>query len=246
MSKQPAIIVDNVSMKFNLSKEKVDSLKDYIIKSIKKEIKYNEFWALQNVSFTVEKGDRVGILGLNGAGKSTLLKVIAGVFKPTEGSVTKHGKMVPLLELGAGFDPQYTGKENIYLYGAMLGYSKSFIEEKFDEIVEFSELKEFIDVPIKNYSSGMKARLGFSIATLVSPDILILDEVLSVGDAKFRKKSEKKVLSMFDKGVTVLFVSHSLQQVQRLCNKAMILEKGKLIAYGDIDEISEQYEKMID
>ena len=244
MSKQPAIIVDNVSMKFNLSKEKVDSLKDYIIKSIKKEIKYNEFWALQNVSFTVEKGDRVGILGLNGAGKSTLLKVIAGVFKPTEGSVTKHGKMVPLLELGAGFDQQYTGKENIYLYGAMLGYSKSFIEEKFDEIVEFSELKEFIDVPIKNYSSGMKARLGFSIATLVSPDILILDEVLSVGDAKFRKKSEKKVLSMFDKGVTVLFVSHSLQQVQRLCNKAMILEKGKLIAYGDIDTISKQYEKM--
>ena len=227
MSKRPAIIVDNVSMKFNLSKEKVDSLKDYIIKSIKKEIKYNEFWALQNVSFTVEKGDRVGILGLNGAGKSTLLKVIAGVFKPTEGSVTKHGKMVPLLELGAGFDQQYTGKENIYLYGAMLGYSKEFIDEKYDEIVKFSELKDFIDVPIKNYSSGMKSRLGFSIATVVSPKILILDEVLSVGDAKFRKKSEKKVLSMFDSGVTVLFVSHSLAQVQRICNKAMILEKGK-------------------
>ena len=243
MSK-PAIIVDNVSMKFNLSKEKVDSLKDYIIKSIKKEIKYNEFWALQNVSFTVEKGDRVGILGLNGAGKSTLLKVIAGVFKPTEGTVTKHGKMVPLLELGAGFDPQYTGKENIYLYGAMLGYTKEFIDEKYDEIVKFSELKDFIDVPIKNYSSGMKSRLGFSIATVVSPKILILDEVLSVGDAKFRKKSEKKVLSMFDSGVTVLFVSHSLAQVQRICNKAMILEKGKLIAYGDIDTISKQYEKM--
>ena len=233
MSK-PAIVVDNVSMKFNLSKEKVDSLKDYIIKSIKKEIKYNEFWALQNVSFTVEKGDRVGILGLNGAGKSTLLKVIAGVFKPTEGTVTKHGKMVPLLELGAGFD----------LYGAMLGYSKAFIDEKYDEIVKFSELKEFIDVPIKNYSSGLKSRLGFSIATVVSPKILILDEVLSVGDAKFRKKSEKKVLSMFDSGVTVLFVSHSLAQVQRICNKAMILEKGKLIAYGDIDTISEQYEMM--
>ena len=243
---KPAVVLDNVSMKFNLSKEKVDNLKDYLIKFIKKEIKYNEFWALQNVNFEVQKGDRVGILGLNGAGKSTLLKVIAGVFKPTEGKVIKNGRLVPLLELGAGFDPQYTGRENIYLYGAMLGYSKSFIEEKFDEIVEFSELKEFIDVPIKNYSSGMKARLGFSIATLVSPDILILDEVLSVGDAKFRKKSEKKVLSMFDKGVTVLFVSHSLQQVQRLCNKAMILEKGKLIAYGDIDEISEQYEKMID
>ena len=245
MSKQPAIIVDNVSMKFNLSKEKVDSLKDYIIKSIKKEIKYNEFWALQNVSFTVEKGDRVGILGLNGAGKSTLLKVIAGVFKPTEGSVTKHGKMVPLLELGAGFDQQYTGKENIYLYGAMLGYSKEFIDSKFDEIVKFSGLKKFLDVPLKNYSSGMKSRLGFSIATIVEPEILILDEVLSVGDAKFRKKSEKKILSMMDKGVTVLFVSHSLEQVKRICTKAMILENGSIRSIGDIDTVSAEYEEMI-
>ena len=238
-----AIEVDNVSMKFNLSREKVDSLKDYIFKTIKREIQYNEFWALKNVSFSVEKGDRVGILGLNGAGKSTLLKVISGVFKPTEGHVDKHGKMVPLLELGAGFDPQYTGKENIYLYGAMLGYTKKFIDSKYDEIVEFSELQKFMDVPVKNYSSGMKSRLGFSIATVVEPKILILDEVLSVGDAKFRKKSEKKIMSMFDSGVTVLFVSHSLEQVQRLCNKAMILEKGKLIAYGDIDPISEQYSK---
>ena len=206
----------------------------------------HEFKAVDNVSLKINKGEIFGIVGPSGAGKSTLLKVIAGVFKPTEGSVTKHGKMVPLLELGAGFDQQYTGKENIYLYGAMLGYSKEFIDEKYDEIVKFSELKDFIDVPIKNYSSGMKSRLGFSIATVVSPKILILDEVLSVGDAKFRKKSEKKVLSMFDSGVTVLFVSHSLAQVQRICNKAMILEKGKLIAYGDIDEISEQYEKMID
>ena len=240
-----AIEVDNVSMKFKLSREKVDSLKDYIFKTIKREIQYNEFWALKNVSFSVEKGDRVGILGLNGAGKSTLLKVISGVFKPTEGHVDKHGKMVPLLELGAGFDPQYTGKENIYLYGAMLGYTKKFIDSKYDEIVEFSELQKFMDVPVKNYSSGMKSRLGFSIATVVEPKILILDEVLSVGDAKFRKKSEKKIMSMFDSGVTVLFVSHSLEQVQRLCNKAMILEKGKLIAYGDIDPISEQYSKMI-
>ena len=224
-----AIEVDNVSMKFNLSREKVDSLKDYIFKTIKREIQYNEFWALKNVSFSVEKGDRVGILGL----------------KPTEGHVDKHGKMVPLLELGAGFDPQYTGKENIYLYGAMLGYTKKFIDSKYDEIVEFSELQKFMDVPVKNYSSGMKSRLGFSIATVVEPKILILDEVLSVGDAKFRKKSEKKIMSMFDSGVTVLFVSHSLEQVQRLCNKAMILEKGKLIAYGDIDPISEQYSKMI-
>jgi len=241
---KPAIEVDNVSMKFSLSREKVDSLKDYIFKTIKREIQYNEFWALKNVSFTVEKGDRVGILGLNGAGKSTLLKVISGVFKPTEGHVDKHGKIVPLLELGAGFDPQYTGKENIYLYGAMLGYTKKFIDSKYDEIVEFSELQKFMDVPVKNYSSGMKSRLGFAIATVVEPKILILDEVLSVGDAKFRKKSENKILSMFDSGVTVLFVSHSLEQVKRLCNKAMILEKGQLIAYGDIDPIAEQYSEI--
>ena len=178
-----AIEVKDISMKFNLSQEKLDSLKEYMIKFIKRQIKYNEFWALKNISFKVEKGDRLGILGLNGAGKSTLLKVIAGVFKPTEGSVIRHGRIVPLLELGAGFDPQYTGKENIYLYSSVLGYSKQFVNEKYDEIVEFSELKEFIDVPLKNYSSGMRSRLGFSIATLVEPEILILDEVLSVGDA---------------------------------------------------------------
>ena len=245
MSK-PAIVVDDVSMKFNLSKEKVDSLKEYVIKSLRHEISYQEFWALKNVNFTVNQGDRVGILGLNGAGKSTLLKVIAGVFKPTTGKVTKYGKVAPLLELGAGFDPQYTGKENIYLYGAVLGYSKAFIDEKYDEIVKFSELKEFIDVPLKNYSSGMKSRLGFSIATVVSPKILILDEVLSVGDAKFRKKSEKKIMDMFDTGVTVLFVSHTLAQVRRLGNKAMILDHGTLVAYGDIDEICAKYEKMIE
>ena len=245
MSK-PAIVDDDVSMKFNLSKEKVDSLKEYVIKSLRHEISYQEFWALKNVNFTVNQGDRVGILGLNGAGKSTLLKVIAGVFKPTTGKVTKYGKVAPLLELGAGFDPQYTGKENIYLYGAVLGYSKAFIDEKYDEIVKFSELKEFIDVPLKNYSSGMKSRLGFSIATVVSPKILILDEVLSVGDAKFRKKSEKKIMDMFDTGVTVLFVSHTLAQVRRLCNKAMILDHGTLVAYGDIDEICAKYEKMIE
>ncbi len=240
-----AIEVEHLSMKFNLSKEKVDSLKEYIIKSLKREIQYNEFWALQDVSFQIEKGDRVGILGLNGAGKSTLLKIIAGVFRPTEGTVKKHGKVVPLLELGAGFDPQYTGRENIFLYGAMLGYSKSFLEEKYQEIVKFSELGEFIDVPLKNYSSGMKSRLGFSIATVVTPEILILDEVLSVGDAKFRKKSEKKIQSMFDSGVTVLFVSHSLEQVRRLCNKALILEKGRLTAYGSMEEVTAEYEAKI-
>lgn len=246
MSEENAIVLRNVGMKFNLSKEKVDSLKDYVIKSIRRQIEYNEFWALKDINLTIKKGDRVGILGLNGAGKSTLLKVIAGVFKPTEGSVEKHGKIAPLLELGAGFEKQYTGKENIYLYGAMLGYTKQFIDEKYDEIVEFSELGEFIDVPVQNYSSGMKSRLGFSIATIVSPKILILDEVLSVGDAKFRKKSEKKVMSMFDSGVTVLFVSHSLEQVKRICDKAMILDHGKLVAFGGIDEIAPMYEKMIE
>ena len=236
------IKVENVGMKFNLSKEKVDSLKDWVIKSLKGEISYNEFWALRDINITLKKGDRLGILGLNGAGKSTLLKVIAGVFKPTEGKVTKRGNIAPLLELGAGFDPQYTGRENIFLYGAVLGLSRKFLEEKYDEIVKFAELEEFIDVPLKNYSSGMKARLGFAIATIVEPDILILDEVLSVGDAKFRKKSEKKVMSMFDKGVTVLFVSHSIEQVKTLCNKAILLEKGRIIASGDIDEVAEIYE----
>jgi len=235
--------VEDVGIKFNLSKEKNDSLKEYIIKSIKGQISYNEFWALRNVSFSISKGDRLGILGLNGAGKSTLLKAIVGVFKPTEGKVTKYGKIAPLLELGAGFDMQYTGKENIYLYGAVLGFSRRFLDEKMDEIVDFSELGDFIDVPLKNYSSGMKARLGFAIATIVEPEILILDEVLSVGDAKFRKKSEKKIVNMFDKGVTVLFVSHSIEQVKRLCNKAILLEKGHIIAAGNIEEVAKEYEK---
>ena len=244
-NKKIALKVENISIRFNLSKEKVDNLKELIIKKLKgQKIHFNEFWALKNINFELQKGDRLGILGLNGAGKSTLLKVIAGVYKPTTGTVKRYGHIAPMIELGAGFDPNYTGRENVFLYGSVLGFSREFLEEKYDEILEFSELGEFIDVPIKNYSSGMKSRLGFSIATVVSPKILILDEVLSVGDAKFRKKSEKKVLSMFDSGVTVLFVSHSLAQVQRICNKAMILEKGKLIAYGDIDTISKQYEKM--
>lgn len=237
--------VDHVSMRFNLSEVKVDNLKEYVIKIIKKEMRYQEFWALRDINFELKKGDRLGILGFNGAGKSTLLKVIAGVLKPTEGNVKSKGRIVPLLELGAGFDKDYTGAENIYLYGAMLGYSKDFLREKYDEIVEFSELGDFINVPIKNYSSGMKARLGFSIATVVEPDILILDEVLSVGDAKFKKKSEKRIKDMFEKGVTVLFVSHSLAQVQNLCNRAILLEKGQMIADGSIDDVSELYSEKL-
>lgn len=241
-----AIKVEDVSVVFNLSKEKLDSLKEYVIKVIQRKVKYDEFLALSDVSFELKKGERLGILGLNGAGKSTLLKVIAGVYKATTGRVERHGVIAPLLELGAGFDMQYTARENIYLYGAVLGYSKAFIEEKFDEIIEFAELQKFVDVPLKNYSSGMKSRLGFAICTAVKPDILILDEVLSVGDAKFKKKSEKRVTDMFDDGVTVLFVSHSLEQVKRLCNKAIILDHGKMIAYGDIDEVAPIYEKMIE
>lgn len=238
-----AVNVEHIGMKFNLSVENVDNLKEYVIKKIKGQISYNEFWALKDITFQLKKGDRMGILGLNGAGKSTLLKVIAGVLKPTEGKVSVAGKIAPLLELGAGFDRQYTGAENIYLYGAVLGYSKNFIKEKYDEIVAFSELGDFINVPLKNYSSGMKSRLGFSIATVVEPDVLILDEVLSVGDAKFRKKCEKKIQSMFDSGVTVLFVSHSLQQVRNICNKAILLEKGHIIANGDLDEVAVVYEE---
>lgn len=243
--KKEVLRVENVGMKFNLMEKKVDDLKDYVIKMIKRELRYQEFWALRDISFSLKEGERLGILGLNGAGKSTLLKIIAGVLKATEGDITVKGKIVPLLELGAGFDLQYTGAENIYLYGAVLGYSRDFIKEKYNEIVEFSELGDFIDVPVKNYSSGMKARLGFSIATIVEPEILILDEVLSVGDAKFRKKSEKKIKSMFDKGVTVLFVSHSIEQVRRLCDRAILLERGRLVADGTVEEVSAIYEEKI-
>jgi ABC-2 type transport system ATP-binding protein len=245
MNKNIALKVDNVGVRFNMSTEKVDNLKEYAIKVFRRELRYNEFWALKEVSFEVFKGQRVGILGLNGAGKSTLLKIIAGVLKATEGKISMKGNIVPLLELGAGFDPQYTGAENIYLYGAVLGYSKQFITEKFDEIVEFSELGDFINVPLKNYSSGMKARLGFSIATLVEPEILILDEVLSVGDAKFRKKSEKKIKDMFEKKITVLFVSHSLAQVRSLCDHAIILEHGRIVATGEVTKVCDLYEQKL-
>lgn len=238
------IIIKDLGMRFRTPEQKVDNLKEYLIRLVRRDLRYKEFWALKNVTFNVRKGERVGILGLNGAGKSTLLKCIAGVLKPSEGSVTVKGNVVPLLELGAGFDKEYTGAENIYLYGAMLGYSRAFIKEKYDKIVEFSELGEFIDVPVKNYSSGMKARLGFSIATVVNPQILILDEVLSVGDAKFKKKSAKKLKSMMSKGVTVLLVSHSTDQVREICDRAIILDHGTLLASGPVDKICSKYEKM--
>ena len=240
-----AVKVDNVSILFNLNKEKVDNIIEYFIKLVTRKLHYNEFWALTDISFEVEEGERLGVLGFNGAGKSTMLKVIAGVLKPTKGSVKVNGVIAPLLELGAGFDMNYTGAENIYLYGATMGYSRKYIQERYDEIVEFSELGEFIDVPVKNYSSGMRARLGFAIATAVEPEVLILDEVLSVGDAKFRIKSENKIKSMFDKGVTVLFVSHNTAQVRRLCTKAIILDHGKIIANGDVNEVCDIYDERV-
>ncbi len=237
------IKVDHVTMRFILSREKVDNLKEYVIRKLKGTLKSNEFVALNDVDFEVKKGERLAILGFNGAGKSTLLKTIVGVYKPTEGEVYKQGVIAPLLELGAGFDPNYSGRENIFLYGAILGYSREYISSKIEEIIEFSELGHFIEVPVKNYSSGMRARLGFSIATAVDPDVLILDEVLSVGDAKFKKKSLAKVRSMFDSGVTVLFVSHNIDQVKAICNKAILLEHGTIIASGDVNEVSAVYEE---
>lgn len=239
-----AISVQNVTMSFNLNKEKVDNLKEYVIKLISHKLEYKKFYALQNISFDVKKGEHLAILGFNGAGKSTLLKTIVGVYKPSSGKVEKQGVIAPLLELGAGFDPNYSGKENIFLYGAILGYTREYIQSKYDEIVEFSELGKFINVPLKNYSSGMRARLGFSIATAVEPDVLILDEVLSVGDAKFRTKSLKKVQSMFKKGVTVIFVSHSIEQVKAICDTAILLDHGEIIAKGDVEEVSDIYDKM--
>ena len=239
-----AISVQNVTMSFQLNKEKVDNLKEYVIKLITHKLEYKKFHALNNITFDVKKGEHLAILGFNGAGKSTLLKAIVGVYKPTTGKIEKCGVIAPLLELGAGFDPNYSGKENIFLYGAILGYSREYIESKYDEIVEFSELGNFINVPLKNYSSGMKARLGFSIATAVEPDVLILDEVLSVGDAKFRTKSLKKVQSMSEKGVTVLFVSHSIDQVKAICDTAILLDHGNIIAQGDVDTVSNIYDEM--
>lgn len=239
--KENMIEVKNVSMKFNLGIEKGFSLKQGFVDMFKKKEKINnDFWALKNVNFDVEKGEVVGFVGSNGAGKSTLLKVIAGVMKPTKGKVSVYGNICPMIELGAGFDSQLTARENIYLNGAVMGYSKEFINSKFDEIVLFSELSEFLDVPIQNFSSGMIARLAFSIATVVDPEILIVDEILSVGDMAFQKKSEEKMLNMINGGTTVLFVSHSIDQIRNMCNKVVWIEKGEVQAIGG-KEVCDKY-----
>ena len=241
MENMDIISVDHVSMRFRLASEKVDSLKEYFIKTLKSQISTNEFWALNNVSFQIQKGDSLGLIGLNGSGKSTMLKIIAGVLKPTKGSVIVRGEVAPLIELGAGFDYDLTASENIFLNGALMGRSHEEMESYYDGIVEFSELKDFIDVPVKNFSSGMVARLAFAIATIGTPDILICDEVLSVGDFRFQEKCHKRIGEMLGKGTTLLFVSHSIEQVEGLCNKAVWLEHGNVKMFGDCKKVAEIY-----
>lgn len=235
------ISVENVSMYYKMSYDKVNSIKEYFTKLIKGELKYEEFHALSNVSFNVEKGEVIGIIGHNGAGKSTILKVISGILKPTEGSVKVNGNIVPMLELGSGFDYDLTGKENIFLNGAILGYSEKFLKSKYNEIVEFSELDKFIDIPIRNYSSGMLMRLAFSIATVVNPEILIVDEILAVGDANFQEKSKARMLELMAGGTTVLFVSHSIEQIKELCNRVIWLDHGKIKKIGSTEEVCTEY-----
>ena len=241
-SDEVAIKVKNLSMEFKVSKDKIDTLKELVIRTIKRNKSGTQIvTALEDISFEIPKGDRVGIVGFNGAGKSTLLKILAGVYDATEGTIETKGKVAPLLELGAGFDPNYTGKNNIFLNGAFLGYSEDFLKEKYDEILEFSELGDAINYHVKTYSSGMRAKLGFAIATIVEPDILILDEILSVGDIRFRRKSADKLRSLINSGITVLLVSHSVAQIRDLCNKAIWIDEGKLKMYGDVNKVCDAY-----
>lgn len=241
--KETVIEVKDVSMHFNLMVERVDSIKEYVMKLLKGKLLYNDFVALSHVSFDVHKGEIVGLVGLNGAGKSTLLKIIAGVLKPTEGKVITRGTIAPLIEVGAGFDPELTARENVYLNGAILGHDRKFMDSKFDEIIDFAELQNFVDVPVKNFSSGMYARLGFAIATMVQPDILIVDEVLSVGDYKFQKKCEDRIQTMLDKGVTVVLVSHDISMIEKLCTKVVWLEHGHLKDIGPTAKVCKEYEE---
>lgn len=238
----PIVSVKNISLKFKMEQNRANSLKEFCVRWLKRDLKSEDFLALTDVSFDVEKGDVIGIIGHNGAGKSTLLKVISGIMKPTKGTIEAHGNIVPMLELGSGFDMELSGRENIYLNGAILGYSEEFLNEKYDEIVAFSELGNFIEAPLRTYSSGMLARLAFSVACIVEPEILIVDEILSVGDADFQEKSRARMMDLMTGGTTVFFVSHSLKQIRQMCNKVVWLEHGKIQAIGKTGEICDKYE----
>ena len=238
-----AVVVDNVSMKFNLEREKHDTLKEHFIAKVQNKVRVDEFYALRNISFNVGRGDSFAIVGSNGSGKSTMLKIISRIYKPTEGKVAVNGSVAPMIELGAGFDPQLTANENIFLNGAVLGYNREFMRRRYEEILEFAELWEFEHVPVKNYSSGMKARLGFAIATIVKADILIVDEVLSVGDYKFREKCERRIQDLLSGGTSLLLVSHGKEQVLKLCKHAVWIEKGRLRAIGKTKDVLSEYEE---
>lgn len=245
MENKPVVIdVDHVTIRFNLSNEKVDNLKEYFIKLVKKELMFQEFLAVKDVSFQVRKGEAWALIGTNGSGKSTLLKAISGILRPYKGSITVKGGIAPLIELGAGFDGNMTARENIYLNGCVLGHTEKYMREHFDEIVDFAELWDFLDTPIKNYSSGMRARLGFAVATMVKPDILICDEVLSVGDFLFQQKCLDRMDQMLSGGTTLLFVSHSIDQVRALCDHAVWLDKGQVRAIGEVNTVCDQYIEM--
>ena len=237
------IEVNHVSLCYRMPAERVSGMKEFLVQALQGKLQYKEFWALQDVNFSIEKGEVLGLVGANGAGKSTMLKVISGILKPTKGTVTAHGNIVPMLELGSGFDLELTGRENVFLNGAILGYSEDFLKEKYQEIVDFSELGEFIEMPLRNYSSGMITRLAFSIATVVKPDILIVDEILSVGDAAFQKKSKNRMMELMSGGTTVLLVSHSAEQITEMCSRAIWLEKGKMKMIGPAADVCRAYEE---
>lgn len=241
MNIENAVELRDIEMHFNMSKERLDSLKEYFLKFMKRQLMFEDFIALNNISFDIKKGDVFGIVGLNGCGKSTTLKIISGILEPTKGTVETDGVIAPLIELGAGFDMELTARENIYLNGSVLGFSKKFIDEKFDDIVDFSEMREFLDVPMKNYSSGMIARIAFAIATVTTPDILIVDEILAVGDFLFQQKCEQRINAMMKGNTTVIIVSHSIEQIERLCKHCMWLEKGKIKMIGDTAEVCNAY-----
>jgi len=241
MLEENMIEVKNITMKFKMSDEPINSLKEIFTSAVQKKLKFNEFLALDNVTFDVKKGETIGLIGNNGAGKSTMLKIISGILKPTSGSIVTHGSIVPMLELGSGFDLELTGKENIFLNGAILGYTEDYLKKKYQEIVVFSELDKFIDMPIRNYSSGMMARLAFSIASVVQPEILIVDEILSVGDASFQEKSLSRMKELMSGGATVLFVSHDINKIKEMCNRVVWLEKGKVVRFGPAQEVCDEY-----